>query len=314
MSFIGILNPIMILAVMVIIGYIISKNVEVTSQVRHFISFTVINVALPSVVIQSIFQSEITSSLLFNFSIIFICAIVLNATGMAVGYYTGKICKYTEVESRQMAIMAGCGNTGFMGIPLAHMLLGPTAAAYAAIYDAGTMFTVFTIGIMLLQRGRFSISTFKSMLNMPLITLVVSLSIATFGYGIFPFIFELSAMLSSLAAPLAMIYIGLLIPTISKERWDKVKKGYKSFIASSTLIKTFLMPLTALTGLLFLPIDNTLGMVIVIQAAMPTFLLASVLFGRYNGSEDLGVVGVIVSVIFSLLALPIIIAVTLFYL
>lgn len=312
MVLIEVIQPIIMMAIIVGIGFIISKKVEITKQTRQFISFTVLNVAIPSVIIQSILQTEIEQKMWGHFGIIFICGLILNFSGLILGYIAGRIFKYSELESKQKAILSGFGNTGFFGIPIAHMLFGPTSGIYASIYDAVTVLTVFTVGIMLLQDGRFSLVNFKHMINAPFVTLVITLIVAYNKISVPALIVDLSAILSSLAAPLAMIYIGMLFQEITAEKWIKVKEGYLSFMFSSSIIKIFILPLIAFTILYFSPIESSIGKVILLQAGMPTFLLATILFEQYTDSEDLGIVNIIITSTFSLLSLPIIIYISMY--
>src|SRR5699024_2799918 len=157
-------------------------------------------------------------------------------------------------------------------IPIAYMLFGSTAGVYASIYDAVTVVTVFSVGIMLLQGERFSLSNFKHMINDPFVTLVISLFVVYMALGLTTVLLHLTGMLSSLAAPLAMIYVGMLFQEITAEKWRKVRKSYLSFMVSSTMIKMIILPLLAFTVLYFIPIESMVGKVILLQAGMPTFL------------------------------------------
>jgi hypothetical protein len=308
-NIIEIVQPIFVLAMIVGIGFFISKKVEVTKETRQFITFTVINIAIPCVIIQSIFQSEIDRSMWMNFGIIFLCGLILNLTGLLFGYITGRSFKYSIPESKQMAILSGCGNTAFFGIPIAYMLFGSTAGLYASIYDTATVFTVFTAGITLLSGGKFSFANFKHFINTPIITLVISLSIAYNGIGIPPLVFELSSLLSSLAAPLAMIYTGMLFQEITAEKWLKVKNSYVPYMASSTAIKLLVLPILAFMIVYIIKIEASIGGIIILQAGMPTFLVAAVLFSRYTQSEDQGVVNIIITTSLSLITIPLLIIV-----
>ena len=65
---------------------------------------------------------------------------------------------FRSLKARKMAILAGIGNTGFIGIPLCAQIFGPTGGLLAAIFDAGLDVVVFTLVIMFLQQGEKFIS------------------------------------------------------------------------------------------------------------------------------------------------------------
>lgn len=289
------------------IGFIISKKVDVTKQTREFISFTIINIAIPSVIFQSIFQTEINQRMWYNLVLIFSFGLFLSFMGLTLGYIFGRYFKYSISESKQMAMLSACGNTSFYGIPISFMLFGSTAGLYASIYDATTVLTIFTVGIILLKGEKFSLSNLRNVINVPLITLVGSLCIAYTGMQLPSLMMELTSLLSNLAAPLAMMYIGMLFQEVSSEKWRKIKKDYVSYMFFSTTIKLLLLPLIAFILLFTLSIDSEIGRVIILQAGMPTFLLATILFSRYTKSGDLGLFNILITSTVSIFSIPILI-------
>lgn len=310
MAFIAMIQPVLIMAVIVAIGYLLTKWVDLTSSTRHFISFTVMNVALPSIVINSIFQLDIDVTLWQQMGIIFVSAIGLIALALAAGYGAGRLFRYSPGDAKQIAVLSSFGNNGFIGIPMIAMLLGPTAGAFAAIFDAANMLMVFTLGIMLIQPDSNVLRQLKSVINMPFMTLAASLIIVSTGHTVPEFVFELSELLSSLAAPLAMIYIGMLIPEMTKDVRRNVRENFLSFVLIAAAVKVIVMPIFAFIWVGFFSIDMEIGRIILIQAAMPSFIMATVLFGRYAGREHIGMVGVLLSALISLFVLPMIIYIT----
>ncbi|MBB5173800.1 AEC family transporter [Texcoconibacillus texcoconensis] len=302
-----IIQPVLIMATIVVLGYIMTFKIQATHHVKEFIAFVVINLALPGVVVYSIFQVNFDAQMWRQLAIVLACALALNVIGMALGYGTGKTLKYTDNEARQLAIMSGIGNTGFIGVPLIIMLFGPAAGVFAAIYDAGTVLTVFSIGVILLQQEKFRLRQLKAMINPPLVTLIVSIMIVSLGGTIPTYIFELSEILSSLAAPMAMIYIGMLISEWTPDLAEKLKHDYWRFITAAVTIKAILAPTIAFTFLLFIDLPSQVKQVIVIQACMPTFITAAVIIARYTANAKLAMVTIITTAAASLFIIPLVI-------
>ncbi|WP_162356983.1 AEC family transporter [Metabacillus mangrovi] len=307
MSIIQILTPVFTMAAMAAAGFVTSRFIEITAETRRFISFTAINFALPAVVVSSIFQLGFNRETWISFAAVYTSSLCFTLFGMLAGYLAGKGFGYGEMEARQLAIVSGCGNTGFVGIPLIALLFGPEAGSYAAVYDAGTMTSVFTVGILLLRPEKFSFRQLKAILNTPFITLLSAVLLAALGVALPVMLLETADMLSGLAAPLALILIGLLIPTISKADWKRVQNGYKRFMAAALVIKVLLLPAIACAAVWLLPFPESLGQIVIVQASMPTFTLAAVLFERYiiGGAKQFGIVALICTTAFSLLMLPV---------
>src|SRR5699024_8996387 len=119
----------------------------------------------------------------------------------------------------EIGFLSVLGNTGFIGIPLCVTLFGPEGALYAAIFDAVVDFTIWTVGVLILQnKCRLTIQSMISLLNAPLIAIVVSLLAAVLNIkppGIFVL---LTDHFASLAVPLAMFYIGIMIMTFDRSK------------------------------------------------------------------------------------------------
>lgn len=304
MSLYALVNPVLLLITIAAAGFIISKRIIVTEEVKKFVAFIVINLALPGVVVQSIFSLELTTEVWTFISIVFISGICLNLIGIAIGYSVTRAFRYSPFESKQAAILSGLGNTGFIGIPLLALMLGAEAGAYAAIYDATTMFVVFTLAVMLLQPGRFRVRQLKSLINTPFITLTASILLISFDLSPGGFVMDLTEMLAALSAPLAMIYIGLLLGGFQKKTLLEAKGYYGKFLVTVIATKVLVLPMFAFVLLLFLDVPLIIKQVIIIQAGMPSFLVGLVLIERYKGNVQIAITVILGTAIIYLAIVP----------
>ncbi|WP_342352021.1 AEC family transporter [Neobacillus soli] len=122
-------------------------------------------------------------------------------------------------KSKEIALLSGLGNTGFIGIPLCTLLLGPEGAFYAAIFDAGVDITLWTIGIFILQETRLSrTKALKTMINIPNLAIVLGLTITYFQLTPPPIVVDLTDRIAALASPMAMFYIGILLMSLKSKK------------------------------------------------------------------------------------------------
>lgn len=162
---------------------------------------------------------------------------------------------------------------------------------------------VFTLVTMLLnKKDSFSLKNFKQAINIPLLANMFGISIAIIGYEPPLVLKNLAATLASLAAPLAMLYIGLLIQPFFKEKRETPLR----FISISLLMKLLIIPVIIMAILPTIPVAIDLKLVAIIQVSMPTFMLAIVLFAKYAQDEETAIVTTIYSTIFSLITIPLI--------
>ncbi|PYZ93338.1 hypothetical protein CR194_09095 [Salipaludibacillus keqinensis] len=306
MNLITLLNPVLLLTTIAIAGFFISKRLVVTNHVKKFVSFIVINLALPGVVIQSVFNLVLDEQTWSLISTVFFMGFLLNIIGMLLGYGLTRAFNYSSFSSRQAAVLSGLGNTGFIGIPFLAIMLGGEAGAFAAFYDASSMMLVFSLGVMLLQPDKFKLYQMKSLFNMPFVTLLISVIMLSNDRSPINFVMDLSEILAGLSAPLAMIYIGLLIGEWDKKSFNLIKRDYSKFILVVVTTKVILLPFIALIILSFKDAPLIIKQVIIIQSGMPSFLLAIVLFENYKGNVQAAITVIIATVFLFLLVVPLI--------
>lgn len=200
----------------------------------------------------------------------------------------------------EVAILSAFGNTGFIGIPLCAVLFGPEGALYAAIFDAGVDFTIWTVGVYLMQKKkRFDLRMLTGMVNLPLVAIVVGLIVAAFGVKVPVIISELTGSLAAFAVPLAMFYIGA---TLNYFQRSKVKITYFE-VTIPVIVKLILLPFIVVIMMNSTRLDELIVYILVIQSMMPALTLSSVLFVKYSRDDTMGALVTIVCTIASLLVI-----------
>lgn len=290
---------------MIIIGIIVEIRLKTNEKVKETIIFIIINVAIPSVIINGIFNSDLDKNSFRVFTILIISSLIIFMLGVTLGFLIGKLFKYTTYDARLMSVISGQGNSGFIGIPLCASTFGPLGGAYASFYDIGTALSVFSIGIMLLQKNmNLSWKILKSVVNPPVLASVSGLIASLIGFKPPLMLMQLTDVLSGLAAPLAMIYIGIIIPGAFKI--IKQKKYFKMIVLPSAT-RLLVVPILTIFVVSYLPLMKIIKEIIIVLSAMPTGLLVSVLFARYGHDGNFGTLAVVYTSIGSLLTIPLIV-------
>jgi predicted permease len=298
-----VLSSVIKMAIIILFGMNISKTCKMTDESKQLLVTIIINVAVPSIILNGIFNIDINDKLLTKMLTIFLISIFFNLIGIGLGWLSALIFGFRSIVASKMAILSGLGNTGFIGIPVCVSLFGSTGGLLAALYDSGLDVILFTLGTVLLKRNeKFSFKSMKEIINIPLISILIGITIAIIGYKPPLIVKSLATTLSSLAAPLAMLYIGLLIPTFFKEK----KVLPLRFVSITLLMKLLVIPLIMIFVLQKIPITMDVKLIALIQVSMPTFMLATVLFARYDQDDDTAVITTVYSTFFSLVTIPII--------
>ncbi|UOE62934.1 AEC family transporter [Priestia filamentosa] len=304
MVFLSILGPMCIMAVISVIGYIIAKNNEITKESKQLLINIMLNVAIPCLILDGAFKTKVGQELISQLITIFIFSIIISLLGLILGWVFARIFNYSSSNARKIAVIAGLGNTGFIGIPLCAEIFGPKGALLAAAFDTGLGIILFTVAIALLQENyRFSFSSLKQLINPPIISIFIALFIIITDIQPPQIIQQLNGMLANLATPLAMLYIGILI------RMMITQKGALS-ISKLTMpisLKLIVFPTLTIVLVVFTNFSMMVKQVIIIQAAMPTMTIAPVLLARYAQDEEMGVKAAVFSTICAILTVPFIV-------
>ncbi|MBO8165535.1 MAG: AEC family transporter [Brevibacillus sp.] len=299
-------SSVAMMAAIIGIGAAVARKVPLTDDNRQLMIVLIVNVAMPCIILNGIFQTPIDETLLAQIFLIFFLSVLLNCIGIGMGWLAAKAVRTPRRKACEMAIVSGLGNTGFIGLPLCAALFGPKGALLAAVFDAGLDFTLWTVGVMLLQERRsFSLSSMKALINIPMVAIVGGMVIALVGWQPPETVKTLTSTLAQLASPLAMLYIGMLIPSLLKVR----KPFPLPVIGLPITVKLCLFPLAVCLMLSFItpPLDVT--RVVMVQVTMPSLTLASILFARYAADEQMGAMATVCSTLIGLLTIPLMVLV-----
>ncbi|MGE7903415.1 AEC family transporter [Peribacillus sp. NPDC094092] len=301
MVFLSIIGPMFIMAAISVIGYFIAKTNEITDESKQLIISIMINVAIPCIILDGAFKTKVGKELMSQLIIIFILSIIITLLLLLLGCVFARIFNYSPSSARKMAFIAGLGNTGFIGIPLCAAIFGPKGALLAAAFDTGVGIVLFTVAIALLQENyQFTLASLKQLMNPPIISIIVALFVIIAEVQPPEIIQQLNGMLASLATPLGMLYIGILIRVMLKQ------KGTISIsrLTVPILLKLVIFPILTIVVVVFTNFSMLMKQVIIIQVAMPTMTIAPVLLARYTQDEEIGVKAAVYSTICAILTVP----------
>jgi malate permease and related proteins len=302
MSFSTVFSSILVMGSMICIGSLLTRYVPFNEDTRKLLILIIVNVAMPCIILSSIFHFPLTETVLKQILQMFVLSIGMNLIGIAVGWGAARCYQAPPQKAVEMAILSGLGNTGFIGLPLCAALFGPKGALLAAVCDAGLDFTLWTAVVVMLQRNqKFSFRSLTALFNIPMMAVFVGLTLAFIGLKPPRIIVDITSVLAALAAPLAMIYIGMLVPTL----WKKRISIPLPHLGIPIVCKLLLFPMIIAMGLHYISVDNEITQVVLVQSTMPTMTVASILFAKYAADEEMGAAATVFSTLLSLSTIPI---------
>ncbi|MBU9713055.1 AEC family transporter [Evansella tamaricis] len=295
-------TSIVVMGLITIIGAFLAHKVTITKDAKQVIILIVLNIAVPSIILNGVFNTEVTDQLLHQVILIFIISVLYHIIAIFVALAMAKLFKFESLFAKKMALLTALGNTGFIGIPLCATIFGPVGGLLAAIFDAALDVILFSIGVYMLQSGKgLEVrQLLKAFINIPFIAVIIGLTVAISGAEPPAFLKQLTGLLSGLAAPLAMLYIGMLLQDLFKRNGVSIYRQIWFPLIGRLLI----FPLLMMTVLSFIQLDSILKNIVIILTAMPTFTLSAILFSRYTNDEETAVTTIAFSTLLSLMTIP----------
>ena len=286
MSLTLVINTVLPVFLIIGLGFILGKKKRIDTQ--PIIDF-IVYISGPALIITAFSQSNLT---LDNFKIVLIsAALILLLQGIIVTI----ILKINKSKKIGLYLPMLCGNTGYLGYPIALFAFGTIGLSNAIVYDMINSIFLFSIGIYIIHHR----NDIKEMFKIPLLyAAIIGLAVNLLNISIPEMIFKPLEMLGLITIPTALIILGI-----------KLTKLKISHVKTASLASIFRITVGFMLGVIITIILNIQGItrnVIILEAAMPSAVMSLILTHKYNRDPELVASIVLLSTIISIITIPLI--------
>lgn len=225
--------------------------------------------------------------------------------GIAIAWGVAKIIGLNVGTGlRTFGLAAGLQNYSFFVIPIIAVLYpmpGNPMMGILMTHNTGCELAIWTIGLMLMAGGVKAVHP-KVFLRGPLIAIVLAITLVWTGldrYVATDTVMTTLKMLGACAVPLMVFIFG----NIMFDVWSKVKWNVKVLLAGCATRLVFIPPFFLLAAWL-LPIDVELKRIIIIQSAIPSAIISTLLAKQFGGHPDMAIQITLSTTIVSFITLP----------
>lgn len=282
---------------MIIIGYVLRRASVLKAEDAISLNKIVINIAIPSLIFLAIYKTNL-SILPIITPIPFICITVGIACGL-IAYLIAITLHYPEKTKWSIVATSAMFNSGFLGYPVVLGVFGAEGLVRAIFYDLGSMILFISFGIffLLMLGGKYSDILKRALIFPPLWGIILGLLLNFLNINIGFITSQTLQYLSGAAIPLIMISLGLTL------EFKGIKEHIKAVSIVST-IKLFIAPLIAFAIVLILGMGGLEKPVTILEAGMPSAMLALVLAITYDLDIKAAASCIFASTIFSMVTIP----------
>ena len=212
-------------------------------------------------------------------------------------------------DRREWMAVSGFHNAGYIPLLLVTMLplgQGPQELyAYIILTIIGFDLCLWSLGVWLIgyhKKPKISVSNF---INPPLISMFLAFGLVLLGFKTFlpEIVMKPVKIMGDDALAIAMITIGgnLALTHFHKIQWKQ--------ISGAVVIKLLILPALALLFLKFAHVESLWGLILIIQACMPTSITLSIIARYYdNPRQDLINQTIFLTHVFCGLTIPVFLA------
>jgi len=300
------LQQMIVLFILMLIGYYVSKKGFITDATFKQLSWIVVYVACPAMVISGSVNSGkmIEGKELFSTMGL---TLLIYAVLILIAFVTPVLLGVAKEDRGVYKVMMIFSNIGFMGFPLVGSIYGADALLYAALFQIPFNVLIYTYGILVLKKKTDDNEKLdlKKILNIGVICCIISIVIAIFQIETPTFVKTTVSNLSNLTAPLSMMVIGA---SLTKIKFKDLFTDVRLLLFCG--LKLLVIPVVMLLILKqFIDSDMVLGVCMVVLST-PVASMTAMLAQQYDGNYALASRGVAVSTILSVITMPIVAMIT----
>jgi predicted permease len=251
--------------------------------------------ATPALVFRSLYRSQL------DFAVLQELALVAVAVGICSGLL-GWLISVGESRQRRAALIltSAVSNNGNMGIPISFFAFGDIGLALGSIYYVVTSFLSNTFGVVIASAGQTAVATaLGQSVQVPVLySAALGLLLNLVQFELPEPLFRAIDLLADAAIPGMLILLGIQLrkAPLTKVPW---------VILRSTAVRLIAGPILAWLLCLLLSIDGAERNVLILQAGMPTAVMAAVLSTEYDTEPELVATVILVSTLLSMATLSV---------
>lgn len=300
------MQSILSILLMISIGYILALKGWFKEEDSKLFSRIVVNLSLPALMISNMLENftkeNITHAgkgIIIPFVSMIVCFII--------SIVFTRVLRVAPERRGTFQCMFFLSNTIFIGLPVNLALFGEQSVPYVLYYYFSNTTIFWTLGVNLISKdggakkeSLFNKETLKRILTPPLIGFISALILIVLNIHLPKFIIDSCKYLGSLTTPLSMLFIGIVISSISFKNF-KFHKDMLFIIVGRFLVS----PLVTYGFTLLFSAPLIMKDVFTIQAALPVMANAAIVTKEYGADYEYAAVMIAITTILSLIFIPI---------
>lgn len=300
------MSNLVLIFVCLICGYSFRRTERLPTSTATALNSFIIFMSLPALVLLQI--TNLFKTLELQWSHVLPISMPWIVFGLSWLFFSklGERRGWTRARTGALILVAGLGNTSFVGIPLLEGIVGPEAVAWGVLIDQlGSFLVLSTLGLLVAtlygkSKGAPRTPLKQTLSFPPFIALVTALILGANRIAFSGVSAQILERISLTLVPLALFSVGFQL----RLNLATLKRYFRP-LSLALLFKMLLCPLLFLGLVLLLKIEmNLITRVMILESAMPTMITSAVVVSEFSLDEELANLMVGVSILLSLATVP----------
>ncbi len=284
------------------VGFLLVRKRFLSGRGLDDLSRLVMDVSLPVLIFCQLIK-DFSFCLYPNWWVFPLISIAITVFGLVAGFLFVRFID-KEQEKLQFLSLVAFQNSGYLPLALVAALFPAQSLGeifiYLFLFLMGFNLVMFSLGVHILNFHKEKKIKLSSLLSMPVLATLLSLVIVYFGINkLFPdSLIKPLRILGDTTLPLAMIVVGGNLAQIN------LKAINKKAVILLILVKMIILPLSGILFLRVFNISGLLGLLILIQLAMPSAVTVSTILRASNKEDILASQGIFITHLAALITVP----------
>ena len=275
---------------------------------QKFIGFDIKSISTAALYLMSpflAFRTFYTNELTMDYFYIVLFSLLLTIILLLVVWITAISMKATRSQLSAMILGGVFMNSGNYGAPVVLFAFGAVGFDYAVIMMVFQGLLMNTVGIFFASIGGEEKSTLRQsaqrVIRMPLIyAAFLGIGLQLVSVPIPTAVMEAISLVADASIPTVMLVLGMQLAAISRKR-----VAYR-YVSAVSIIRMVASPLIAVGILYFMPVNDLLKAVIIVQASMPAAANTTMLALQFGTEPDLVSFTTFFTTLISIITIPVV--------
>lgn len=294
----AIVTQMVILFIIVIIGYFLSKKKMMDADFDRKLSVLVINVTCPSLILSSVMGDTLPDkSFILPLLIVGFATYIVLIGG---AFLFPRLLPVKAANRGIYSFMLAFGNVGFIGYPIVASIFGANAVFYACILNFPSTLLIFVFGTLFISGGESKIRFDWRTLYCPaMIASYLSILIVVTGWTPPKVLSTPFTLLGNITVPAALLIVGSSIAQVPIWRMFS-----NTAIYLMSALRLMLVPLLILYLSRLCRVEETIANINVVLAAMPVASYGTLFCIQYGKGEVIMAEGTFITTLLSVISIP----------